>query len=51
MPDVLVDALAAHRHWPNLKAQHWQPVAVAALDLDRKLPISDPRYNVIRKHC
>ena len=51
MPDVLVDALAAHSLWPNLKAQHWQPVAVAALDLDRKLPTSDPRYNVIRKHC
>ena len=51
MPVVLVDKLAAHPLWPNLKAQHWQPVVMAALDLDRKLPISDPRYNVIRKHC
>ena len=51
MPAALAKALSAHELWPDLKARDWQMVAQAVLGLDRKLPKSDKRFNVIRLHC
>ena len=51
MPSELTDALSKHPKWPVLGTKDWQEVAQQVLGHNGKLPSTDTKYNVIRKHC
>ena len=51
MPSELTDALFKHPKWPVLGPKDWQEVAQQVLGHNGKLPSTDIKYNVIRKHC
>ena len=47
MPQALKKAITSHKNWPGVRASDWQVLAMPYHELDRKLPRSDRRYDLI----